>query len=114
MITGLGVGWGGAPIANGAFKLQNRMITNEDVQNVRAMGFRVNDDKEPVLENIPDPINMVMTAKDDLFARQSSFHICTEITSAAKRPCRNIFWENSVFGCRSLPMNQRLKVCDRK
>ena len=43
----------GTPIPAQVLELATHRITNEDVANVRAMGFGVDDDNEPAPENIP-------------------------------------------------------------
>ena len=43
----------GEPIADRVLQLRNRTITNEDIHNVRAMGFGVDDDNDPAPENVP-------------------------------------------------------------
>ena len=50
--------------------LGNRVPTTEDVENVRAMGFGVDDDNDPAPENVPNPNEAVVTTEDGLYTGQ--------------------------------------------
>ena len=62
----------GAALPNEVVQLMqsNRNPTSEDVQNVRAMGFGVDDDNDPAPENVPDPDVPVVTTEEGLHAGQ--------------------------------------------